>query len=875
MTDLYADPAQTWDGWPAGIVSVDFDDNLEVYARADRQGNVSVRRVAGDVELYRIPGRGKPTEVVLSRDARHVAVWEGHGPLRVWRLDGPKPALLLFTDSARHLDYRADSRQMAVATVDGVIRLFDLATGKLLHRLEPDIIKREIFVALHPREPLVAFTSYFSPGRYVQVRDLRTGVVVWSQRRPKGSCGLAWSPEGRLLAVGGGDDPSISLLDGTNGKPVRTLATKSTGMTITFNHAGDRLAGVGWSSTAQLFDVATGQLLFQSAPTAPTAALPRFARDDRRLAGRVTGNGARIWQVGDGREYRTLVNTRAEAVNYFSGAVGAGGRLLAVGLEDGVGLWDLDTGAELGFLPTGERVTEVLFEPSGALRTNGLAGLLRWPIQKDVAAPGTLLIGPPQRLPLGPGASGISQSGDGRVLAQAQRAVGREERYAGGWILHVDRSDPPIRIDAGNDIQNISVSPDGRWVATDKFCTPVVKVWEARTGKFVRQLLPAEGAGGCRFSPDGRWLATCLDGNRLFAVGSWEPGPRLGEGGLPSFAPDGKLAALESGHGVVRLVVPDTGREVARLEDPNLDPARLFFSPDGTRLITVTNGNVKGIHVWDLRALRRRLERLGLDCAALPGPGAQGPAGPLPPLRVQLVLGDPHKLVGRPGQVSAQSVVMLCTGVLQANPNDVEAYHARAHAYAQLGRRADAIADYTEALKRQPTNCHFLEYRAVNHLFLRQYEQALADLEKALAIQPEQPRVCNKLAWAYVSGPEKLRDPAKALPLAERAVRLAPNQASYLNTLGVAQYRAGKYADARATLEKSLRAGAGRSDAFDLYFLALCHHRLGDAVKARECYERAVKWQHSAKLSPGWVQELNALRAEAAKELGLPAPPAP
>jgi hypothetical protein len=91
----------------------------------------------------------------------------------------------------------------------------------------------------------------------------------------------------------------------------------------------------------------------------------------------------------------------------------------------------------------------------------------------------------------------------------------------------------------------------------------------------------------------------------------------------------------------------------------------------------------------------------------------------------------------------------------------------------------------------------------------------------------------------------------------------------------VAGYRAGKYADARATLEKGLRAGAGRSDAFDLYFLALCHHRLGDAVKAGECYDRAVKWQHGAKLSPGQVKELNAFRAEAAKELGLPAPPVP
>src|SRR5205085_1986021 len=43
--------AREWDGFPTGSFSIDFDGSLTHYARTDRQGNVSVRRVADDVEI--------------------------------------------------------------------------------------------------------------------------------------------------------------------------------------------------------------------------------------------------------------------------------------------------------------------------------------------------------------------------------------------------------------------------------------------------------------------------------------------------------------------------------------------------------------------------------------------------------------------------------------------------------------------------------------------------------------------------------------------------------------------------------------------------------------------------------------------------------
>src|SRR5262249_48726967 len=134
---------------------------------------------------------------------------------------------------------------------------------------------------------------------------------------------------------------------------------------ISFNHAGDRLAAQGWSRCVELFDVWTGEklLINNAAPLHVT----RFSRDDRRLAGAVQDGKLGIWQIGDGREYRTLVRKAMPEKDWYGWvSVSPNGRLLAVEMREGVVLWDLAFGTELAFIPTGGSNNCVLFEPSGA-----------------------------------------------------------------------------------------------------------------------------------------------------------------------------------------------------------------------------------------------------------------------------------------------------------------------------------------------------------------------------------------------------------------------------------------------------------------------------------------------------------------------------
>src|SRR5262249_62215753 len=97
-------------------------------------------------------------------------------------------------------------------------------------------------------------------------------------------------------------------------------------------------------------------------------------------------------------------------------------------------------------------------------------------------------------------------------------------------------------------------------------------------------------------------------------------------------------------------------------------------------------------------------------------------------------------------------------------------------------------------------------------------------------------------AWLLATCPEvKLRDPGRAVALSEKAVHLAPNWAGGLNTLGVAQYRAGDWQAASETLEKAidLRQGEG---AFNWFFLAMAAEKQGHHDLARRHYDWAVEW---------------------------------
>jgi hypothetical protein len=97
---------------------------------------------------------------------------------------------------------------------------------------------------------------------------------------------------------------------------------------------------------------------------------------------------------------------------------------------------------------------------------------------------------------------------------------------------------------------------------------------------------------------------------------------------------------------------------------------------------------------------------------------------------------------------------------------------------------------------------------------------------------------CNEAAWALVCDPARsAASYRRALRLAEVACRQEPENGPFLNTLGVAQYRAGLVPEALVTLTRSNALNQGKGPA-DLAFLAMARQRQGQTLEARAMLDR-------------------------------------
>jgi tetratricopeptide (TPR) repeat protein len=130
----------------------------------------------------------------------------------------------------------------------------------------------------------------------------------------------------------------------------------------------------------------------------------------------------------------------------------------------------------------------------------------------------------------------------------------------------------------------------------------------------------------------------------------------------------------------------------------------------------------------------------------------------------------------------------------------------------------------------------------------------------------------NTASWRVAVRPDaEKEDYRRALRWAEAAVRNQPENGMFVNSLGVLQYRNGRYRDAIATLLRSHEAHRNSKTGpqpADLAFLAIAHHALGESDKAREYFRQLT----SLCEQPAWKsnEEATGFLKEARRRLAAP-----
>jgi Flp pilus assembly protein TadD len=348
-------------------------------------------------------------------------------------------------------------------------------------------------------------------------------------------------------------------------------------------------------------------------------------------------------------------------------------------------------------------------------------------------------------------------------------------------------------------VSGVAYSPDGQRLASWSNYEATVRIWDALSGQ---ALLTLKGHKGMVFS-----VAYSPDSRRLASVGSdytiraWDAasGQQLltlkGWGERVTYSPDGRRVAAVAGlDRTVRIWDAASGQELLTLKGHTDLVSDVSYSPDGRRLASASQDGT--VRIWDAAS--------GQELLTLRGPTSF----------VQSVAFSPDgRRLAMAGGVG---------WVWEASPVPVELWRQR-------GLVSDVDSLFDKLLVREEVMAALRTDATLSK----------ADRDFGLRVahaHAEEPARLNDAAWQVVRAPGASKDAyALALCRAEAAVRAAPGDGNILNTLGVAQYRAGRFAEALVTLTKSDKLNATKDGPHraDLAFLAMAQHRLGKKDEAK------------------------------------------
>ncbi|MEL6470129.1 MAG: caspase family protein [Cyanobacteria bacterium J06623_4] len=483
------------------------------------------------------------------------------------------------------VSYHPDGLQMATASADGSVTLWNVETQQVLFELRHE--EAVIAVSYSPDGKKVATASTDGKAR---IWDATTGKEERSFTHEDSVNGVSFSPDGQRLATAS-DDQTAAVWRVETGQKLGEFAHEDGVIDVSFSADGARIATASYDQVAIVWSVSTGQemAVFEHEDIVTSVS---FDPRGNRLATASADAIAQIWDVATEEVRFTLQHD--DWINDVS--FSPDGRHLVTASDDYMArVWDATQGQLVLELQHDDWVNAVAFSPDAQQLLTAseafIASVWSFETPLDEARPGHQ-----------DEAIAASFSTDGQQVVTASK-----DSTARLWDSETRRE--LFIFSHGGEVTAAHFSPDGQQVLTASRDS-TARLWESATGQAQFTLSHGGEVTAARFSPDGQQVATASQDKtvKLWNGGTGQERLTLNHGGAVtgvSFSPDGEqLLSIEPQR--VRVWEVGTGKERFRIV-PDYSISAAQFSPDRQQPLIAIAGPDRNVTLWNW-ATKNRFE---------------------------------------------------------------------------------------------------------------------------------------------------------------------------------------------------------------------------------------------------------------------------